>query len=442
MNQSILSARALALSLPLLVPAAVAQDLVAVKAGKVITVSGEPIQDAVILIENGKIKEVGKGLEIPWNATVIDAAGQVVMPAWVIAHSSGGLDRENENMPVTPFLSVTDAVDPSNEYFEQALRDGIGTIHVLPGNRTIVAGQGIVVQPYGKTVEEMMVRTKGGMKMSLQPMTGGRVGHVAKVRRVFEELKEYRKDYERRKKEFEEEKALPASDPQAEFEEEFEAQKKPLIELLEGKFTAFVYTPGPADVIEALKLAKTYGFELVLVVGPACYKAASLIKEAGVPVILESDVEFYEKDPETDEEKLVCPAKVFDEAGVQFALSHETSAGRRMGFGSAAGSPGGQYPWLQAAIAVRHGVARDTAIKALTSVPAGILGMADRVGTIEPGRDANLQILTGEPLAARTWVDKVVLQGQVAYDRSKDKRLARLLAEPAKAEKPEKPEQK
>ena len=137
--------------------AATAQDLVAIKAGRLIPMAGAEIENAVVLVENGRITAIGKDLEVPWNAKVVDATGMVVMPTWVLAHQSAGMYGGPENMPNVPYLTVEDAIDPSSEFFEEALRNGIGTIHVLPGHRTLLGGQGMVVRPYGKTVADMTV---------------------------------------------------------------------------------------------------------------------------------------------------------------------------------------------------------------------------------------------------------------------------------------------
>ena len=124
-------------------------------------------------------------------------------------------------------------------------------------------------------------------------------------------------------------------------------------------------------------------------------------------------------DEDSDKEKLVCTAKVLADHGVPFALS----IGER---GATS------QPWWQLATCVRNGVDRRTALEALTVVPARILGMEDQVGTIAEGKLANLQILTGDPLQATTWVDMVLLQGEVVYERSKDPRLQYLFGKDQK----------
>ncbi|MHC5071759.1 MAG: amidohydrolase family protein, partial [Planctomycetota bacterium] len=221
---SLVAALAAAVSLPVATSSLAAQDIVAVKAGKLITIAGAALSDAVVLIENGKIKAIGsaKDVEVPWDAKVIDASKQVVMPTYVVAHTSGGMSAGNERMANVPYLTVQDAVDPASRYFEESLRNGVGTVHVIPGNETLLGGSGMVVRPYGKTVEDMAVLSKTGLKMSLGASRGGsRMAQIQKMRRALKDVKEYMADYERRKKEFAEEKAAGATEKEK-FEEKID----------------------------------------------------------------------------------------------------------------------------------------------------------------------------------------------------------------------------
>ena len=178
-------------------------DKTAVKAGTVITLEGEPISDGVIVIEGGRVTAVGAASEvqIPWDATVIDQPNMVAFPGFVEAHSSRGIDRANETLDVAPFLDVKDSIDPVNFYFEEALRQGILTINVQQGNDTVVAGQGMVVKPFGMTVEQMMVRPRSGVKISAAPKRGKtRATQAQALRGAFEDLRRYLEDMVQRKK--------------------------------------------------------------------------------------------------------------------------------------------------------------------------------------------------------------------------------------------------
>jgi imidazolonepropionase-like amidohydrolase len=155
-----------------------------------------------------------------------------------------------------------------------------------------------------------------------------------------------------------------------------------------------------------------------------------------LPVILDDDVEFYEEDPETEQEKLISPPRLFDQAGIQFAISCRVSGGG--GRNRSTSSAAARHPWWQAAVCVRNGMSVEKALQCLTIHPARILGLDDRLGSVAVGKDANLQILSGEPLKAATWVETVILDGKVCYERSKDERLKRLLARPEDDQKDQK----
>lgn len=395
-----------------------AQDLLAIKAGKVHTVTGAPLDNAVILVENGRITSVGTDVEVPWNATVIDASEQVVMPTWVVAHNTAGFYRggSTERMQNVPFLSVADGLDPANAFFEEALRNGVGTIQILPGDATLLGGVGMVVRPIGATVEDMSVRDRSGIKLSLMASGGSRVAQIRKLRRAFDDALEAKAELERKRKEFEQEKAVGATEKEK-FGEKLDDGKQVINDLLEGKLRGYLYVPSAAEVAEVARMKQKHAdLDLVLVVGRDCYKAARQLAALEVPVILEPDaIEFYETHPVTEEESLVSPAKILNDAGVDLVLSISES-----------GSSPQRFPWWQVASAIRNGVLQENAIRALTIEPAKILGLDSEFGSIEVGKVANLQILTGDPLAATTWVDKVVLEGEIAYDRSQDRRLKHL----------------
>ncbi|HEB52455.1 MAG TPA: hypothetical protein ENI87_04270 [bacterium] len=388
---------------------ALSQDLVAIKAKTIHTLSGPAVTDGVILLQNGRIKAIGKQdeIEIPWAAKVIDKSDKVVMPTWVLAHCAGGMRGSNESMQNVPWLTVADAIDPASAYFENMLRNGVGTLHVMPGNRTLMGGTGMVVRPSGRTVADMTVAAGTGMKLSLQA-SRSRLQKIREMRRAIADVRDYLADYERRKAEFEQEKAAGAIPADKEWDQEIDRKKKAAVELIEKKLRGWLYVPSYAELGEALRLAQE--LDLTFVLGSNLDEAHALLAKIKSPVVLDATIEYLETDPETREEQQFCSAKLCQDAGVPFALSLSS------------GGPT-SYPWWQLGTCVRHGISRSQAIAALTTVPAKMLGLDDQLGTLDEGKLGNLQILTGDPLQATTWVDMVVLEGEVVYERSKDPRL-------------------
>src|SRR5438105_2040680 len=126
-----------------------AQEQLAIKGGRILAVSRAPIDGGVILIRDGKIEAVGKDVAIPSDYRVIDATGKVVMPGFIEAHSSRGMDQANERNDNVPFLSVVDSIDPGQEYFEDCLRNGVTTVAIVPGNDTMIGGQAAIIKTAG-----------------------------------------------------------------------------------------------------------------------------------------------------------------------------------------------------------------------------------------------------------------------------------------------------
>jgi len=398
--------------------AAPVRKKLAVQASRIITIAGKDIKNGVILIEDGTIKAVGADVEIPWDAFVIEAKNQVVMPGFVMAHTSSGLDRENENMPEVPFISTFDSIDPISTFFEDSLRDGIVAMLVLPGNNTLLGGTGTIVKPYGRTVEAMLIKRYTGLKISLRPSGNtSRMGHMQRFRRYMTELKDYLEDYQQRKTDAEEEKKP--------FDEEIDVTKQSMVDLLNKKLTAFIYCDRAADVPKAIEIQKTHGLNTVLVLSPDCYKAVGLIAKSKLPVVLDSQLIIWETNEQTNEEEMKVIPMIFHRAGVKFAFQTDASQyGRR-------------YLWYQAATAVKYGMKRNEALKSITLYPAQFIGVDNRLGSIETGKEATMLFLTGDPLDAQSWVDRVMIAGEIVYERAKDERLKKLLEPPLEIQQPE-----
>jgi len=422
MNYSLLR---LAIACSTIAIPALSQDLVAIKAKTIHTITGPSIQDGVILLQNGRIKTIAKAsdVEVPWSATVIDASDKIVMPTWVLAHANGGLrGGANERMQNVPWLTVADAIDPSSSFFAGMLRNGVGTIHVLAGHNTLLAGSGMVIRPFGRTVEDMTVAANTGMKLSLLAGGGSRLQKIREMRRAIGDIREYLANFNREKAEFEKEQAAGAIPADKKWEKEIDRKKQAAVDLIEKKLKGWLYVPSFAELDEALRMGKDLDLNLVL--GANLDEAEALLSKLKAPVVLDGALEYYETDPETRKETKYCSAKMLADAGVPFALS------------LASNGPA-SYPWWQFGTCVRNGISKKQALEALTMVPAKMLGLQDQVGSLEVGKLGNIQILTGDPMQATTWVDTVVLEGQVVYERSKDPRLQYLFEAAKKADEPE-----
>lgn len=413
--------------------ASVAQaQTVVLENGKIIPVSGEPIEKGSVLIKNGRIEAVGESVDAPFDAKVIDCEGKVIFPGMIDAHTWRGLDVPNESPGVTPFLNVYDAIDPSQLFFEDSLRDGVLSIHVSPGNNTIIDGMTRVVHPIGLTPEQMTTAPDVAMKLSVTPKTGyDRMRQMAEFREAFRKLDEEmgqlaEKKYEDKLREDEKDLSVPPDEAREKGKELIEPKDIPdknrnLLMLSQGKLRNFIYCGAAMDVPAAIRTAKQFGFldQSVLVLGSETFKAVDALKEAGRPVVLDGNLVHTEADALTGEEEETFVPKVIDDAGLKFALQRQ--------WGSTLGE---RYLWYQAARCVREGVSRDHALKSITLWPAEMLGLGDRLGSLEKGKDANVLVLSGDPLDMTTWVELGFVQGEKVYDKAEDIRLNRLFAAP------------
>jgi len=410
-----------------------------IKAGKVITVSGETIENGTIVIEGGRITAIGKDVEYPWTASVKEFPNSVAFPGFVEAITNRGMDRANENVEVAPFLNVRDSIDPVNFYYEDALRAGITTINVQQGADCVVGGMGYVVKPKGLTVEAMTVKPNSGVAMSASPKRGkSRATQTQALREAFGDLRQYleglvqeKKDgvdyatrealYQGREPDEETAKGRPMGGnawkvdglqmvPRWEIDE----KKAPLLKIVEGKTAVYFHCSTPQDVRMAIDVATANGFlhRIVLVLGSSCWKAADLIAERGVPVILSSALTHIERDPVTGEEIETFVPGVFQDKGVRFALRSTGAASQSL--------------WYQAALCVGHGMSRKDAIAAVTTTPAEMLGLGKRIGHLSKGADGNVVIFSGDPLSVTSLTEYVVIEGNEAYDRATDTRVRHL----------------
>ena len=196
---------------------------------------------------------------------------------------------------------------------------------------------------------------------------------------------------------------------------ELDIKREAMANLLKGKMWAMVYCPDASSVLRAIDLSKKFKFKMKLVVGPDAWKAAKEIAGAKLEVILDPSLVYWETDEEKHEEVLRIAPIAFWKAGVKFSFQTDPTS-----FGTS-------YMWYQAATAVKYGLPREEALKAGTLHAAQILGLDDRIGSIEKGKAADLVILTGDPLDTMTWVDSVLVGGEVVYERSGDEKLKRIL---------------
>ena len=412
---------------PVLFATADAQTL-AVRGGTVMNPSGESIENATVLIVDGIIQAVGADVEVPYDADVVDATGKVVFPGMILAHTADPLDRANENVPVAPFLDVYDSLDPNDISFEENLRSGITSVHVMQGNDTVIAGVGRLVRPVGMMVEEMTLVPATASKISISPRSGfNRMMQMAELRKAFADHEQHvRQTSERLYAEDQEKKGeevlLPPDEAAAAGMEllklsDLDPRWQHFHRLTQGEVPVYLHCASAADVLRGIDFMTEKGLmeKVTFVLGTECVKVADAIAATGRPVILPSNLVHRERDPLTGENEETFVPKVLHDAGIAFALQQGS------------GLMGESFLWYQAARLVREGLPMNVALGATTQTAADILGMGDKLGSIAPGKFGNLAVLSGPPLDQLTFVETTVVEGRVVYERANDRRLRELL---------------
>lgn len=390
-----------------IVPAAIAQERTLVLRGaEVHPVSRPVIPSGIVVIGGGKILAVGgPDLTVPEGARVIDCKGLVVTPGLIDAATTLGVGDTDENEQaeeVTPNLHVLDAVDPTDPAFERARRAGVTAVQVNPGNRNVIGGLGAVLKTKGDTVPDMLVKDETCLKVAMgsepsagnMPIRGGapvsiyfrrpttRMGVVWMVRKAFYDAKAYQ-----------ERKTVPGDDGPPPPDPRMEV----LVRALEGKLSVRTLARAEQDIRTALRLAEEFGYSTVLEEATEAYKVADEVARAkarlvyGAPSVLGNRGDGAEARLHT--------LSLLAEKGVRFAIA----TGYEVGALDLA---------HEAMFAVRAGLPVEHALEAVTRVPAEILGVDDRLGTLEPGKDADLVLWSGPLFHPTTFAKTVYINGE------------------------------
>ena len=387
--------------------------MLAIKGGKIYTITKGVIDGGTVLVDGGKIVKVGKRIKIPDNAEVIDVSGKVVMPGLVEAHCHIGISEEkigwagsdgNEATdPATPHMRALDGIKANADEggLEAAMKAGITTVQILPGSANVIGGTGVVVKTAPKAViDEMVVREPSGMKIAfgenpmrvygqgLKRMPSTRMGVAGVLREWLQKAKGYAEKRERLK-----------DDPEK--RPEVDLKLEALVPVIKGKIPLRAHAHRADDIATAVRIAEEFGVEISWEHATEGHRIAEWIAGKGVPAVWGPSLGSRGK-WEMRELGFDTP-RILYEAGVKLAIQTD-----------ATGSNIRHLP-IAAGMAVKHGLPYEEALRAITINPAEILGVADRVGSIEKGKDADLRILDGDPLELRTKVEMVLRDGEIVY---------------------------
>ncbi len=390
-------------------PAAGQDGPVAFVGAEIIPIAGSPIAEGVLIVEGGKITTVGpKGTAVPANARTIDAAGKVIMPGIVDTHSHiGGGWGADGSAPLQPDVRVLDSINARDPGFTRARSGGLTTLNVMPGSGHLLSGQTIYLKlRAGDTIDDLAIRDDkgnilGGMKMANgtnsqrdPPFPGTRSKSVALVREKFVKAQEYRRKIKQAN-----------GDPEKMPERDLDMEA--LLEVMDGKRIVHHHTHRADDILSAIRLSQEFGFRIVLHHVSEAWKVADEIAKAGVPcsiIVVDSPGGKIEA-----KDLLLGTGAVLEKAGVLTAFHTDDWITDSRVF---LRSP---------ALAVRAGMSRDKALYAMTMAGAKMLDLDKRIGSLEPGKDADFIVLSGDPLSVYTKVLETYVEGKRVFDRSDPK---------------------
>jgi imidazolonepropionase-like amidohydrolase len=391
----------------------------AIVGGRVVPVEGEPIEGGTVLLRDGKIAAVeGPGFAVPSGVAVVDATGRWVLPGFIDAHAHAGVheeaqgwagqDTNERTSPNTAHVRALDAINPADEGFRDAIGGGVLAVNVNPGSANPIGGQTAAIKCWGRTVDEMVLREPAGLKSALgenpkrvygerneTPST--RLGTAAVIRGAFVAAQNYQAKL-----------AASAASEDSSAEVDRDLKLEALSRVLRREIPWRQHCHRADDIATAMRMAREFGYDLVIDHGTEAYLLADQIAAAQIPVIIgplftsRSKVELRNR-------SLANPGRLAA-AGVTIAITTD--------------HPVVPIHFLihQATLAVKEGLDPVTALRAVTINPARIIGVDARLGSLSVGKDADLVIWSGDPLDVMSRAERAFVDGREIYHYDYDLR--------------------
>ncbi len=377
---------------------------------KIIPIVGEPIEQGILLVQNGKIVAVGDARTVKLSADVlvVDAKGKVIMPGLVDTHSHiGEGSGADGSSPIQPDVRLLDGLNVRSSSIQRAQSGGLTTVNVMPGSGHLDSGQTLYIKLRDDAVkvDDLLIlddagKYMGGIKFAngtnpIRPgggsFPGTRAKSAALVRDQFIKAQDYR---DKIKKAAGDATKMPARD----------LAMEALVEALDGKRMVHFHTHRADDIMTVLRLQKEFGFRLVLQHVSEAWKVADEIAKAKVP----ASIIFIDS-----------PGGKLETVDV-YAINAPMleKAGALTGFHTDDGITDSRWFLRSGGMAVRAGMSREKALYALTMANAKMLDLDKRVGSLEVGKDADFIVLSGDPLSIYTHVLETWVEGKKVFDRS------------------------
>jgi imidazolonepropionase-like amidohydrolase len=391
--------------------------VVAITGGRILPIEGEPIDDGVLLVEDGKIVALGAGLTVPADAERVDAGGKIVTPGLIDAHAHVGVWEEAEGWagndvnemtsPVTAQVRAIDAINPAELGFRDAVSGGVLALNINPGSGNPIGGQTVAVKSWGRTVDAMVLRQPSGMKSALgenpkrvygdrKEMPSTRLGTAAVIRSALVEAANYLGKLEH---------------PEPEKFQERDLKLEALGRVLRREIPWRQHCHRADDIATALRIADEFGYRLVIDHGTEAVELAEVLAERGIPVVIGPLFTSRAK-VELRNRSLANPGRL-DRAGVTIAITTDHPVVPI------------NYLIYQVVLAVKEGLDRTAALRSVTINPARIMGVDERIGSLAPGKDADFCLWSGDPLDIMSRVEQAWIDGRLIYQYDPEAQGAR-----------------
>ncbi len=387
-------------------------EKIAIVGARIVPIEGEVLEVGTVLIEGGVVRGIVEGIDLDLDGfRSIDASGKWVLPGFIDAHTHVGIHEEangwagndtNEMTdPVTAHVRALDAIDPYDLAFKDAIEGGVLVVNVNPGSGNPIGGQTVALRCFGKIIDDMVLRQPSGLKSALgenpkrvygekKQTPSTRLGTAAVIREAFIKAQ----NYERNKVRAEADSSVDKG-----FDRDLKLESLSMV--LKREIPWRQHSHRADDIMTAVRIAEEFGYELVIDHGTEAYLVAERLAERNIPVIIgplftsRSKVELRNR-------SLRNPGRLASK-GVTIALTTD--------------HPVVPIHFLvyEAALAVKEGLDPDAALRAITINPAKILGIDDRVGSIELGKDADICVWSGNPLDVMQRVELAFSLGRQIY---------------------------
>lgn len=373
--------------------------------GNINTMAERDFADGYIEIRDGKIAALGDMKDCPQTeGQVLDVAGGLVMPGIIEAHCHMGITEEkkgmegddcNENVnPITPYLRAVDAINPMDAAFRDAMQAGITAAMIGPGSANVVGGQFAFVKTHGRCIDDMVVKAPAAMKVAfgenpkvnysgqgVSPST--RMAIAALLREELTKAEAYRKKREKNP------------------DEDMDFRYECWLPVLRGEIPLKAHAHRADDILTAVRIAKEFGLRMTLDHCSEGHLIMEELKAAGFPAIVGPDM--------ASRNKIEVQNMAFKTAGLL--------AGHGILTAVTTDHPVSKIQFLPicAGLAVKAGMSPEEGLRSITINPAKICGVDDRVGSLAPGKDADIAVFTGNPMEVFTKTLYTLIDGEIVY---------------------------